>query len=125
MDIGPRLRQLREQKGLSQGDIEETAGLLRTYVSRVENGHIVPTLETLERFAAVLDVPMYRLFYTAAGPPSNGNLARRKTLGQMAEEEGKERVNARFLLKLKGHTSKIVDRDREVLLALAKRLATT
>ncbi len=124
MDIGPRLRQLREQKGLSQGDIQETAGLLRTYVSRVENGHIVPSLETLERFAAVLDVPMYRLFYPAEGPPSSGNLTPRKTLEQLAEEEGKEGVNARFLLTLKGHASKIVDRDREVLLALAKRLAT-
>ena len=47
MLIGARLRQLREQKQMSQGDIEERTGLLRCYVSRVENGHTVPSLETL------------------------------------------------------------------------------
>ena len=64
MLIGTRLRQLREQKQLSQGDIEERTGLLRCYVSRVENGHTVPSLETLERFAGVLDVPLYQLFFS-------------------------------------------------------------
>jgi transcriptional regulator with XRE-family HTH domain len=65
--IGQRIRQIREQKKLSQGDIEETTGLLRCYVSRVENGHTVPSLETLERFAAALDIPLYRFFYTGEG----------------------------------------------------------
>ena len=63
MLIGKRLRQLREQKHMSQGDIEERTGLLRCYISRVENGHTVPSLETLERFAGVLEVPMYQLFF--------------------------------------------------------------
>jgi transcriptional regulator with XRE-family HTH domain len=118
MEIGPRLRQLREEKGLSQLDIEEITGLLRTYVSRVENGYIVPSLETLERFAAALDVPMHVLFY-----PSAGSFRQRKSPEQPAEEEGRDRAAARFLLKLKGYSSKIVDKDREVLLAVAKRLA--
>ena len=63
MDIGPRIRQLREEKGLSQGEIEKITGLHRTYVSRVENSHVLPSLETLERLGAALQVPMYRLFY--------------------------------------------------------------
>jgi hypothetical protein len=37
--IGDRLRVLREEKQLSQGDIEKKMGLLRCYVSRVENRH--------------------------------------------------------------------------------------
>src|SRR5579863_6222062 len=61
--IGQRLRVLREEKKLSQGDIEKKTGLLRCYVSRVENGHTVPAVETLEKFARALEVPLYQLFY--------------------------------------------------------------
>ena len=63
LPIGLRLRQLREQRGLSQADIEQKAGLVRCYISRVENGCKLPSLRTLERFAFALDVPLYRLFY--------------------------------------------------------------
>ena len=71
MLIGARLRQLREQKQMSQGDIEERTGLSRWYVSRVENGHTVPSLGTLERFAGVLGVPLYQLFYFRRGGSIN------------------------------------------------------
>src|SRR5258707_12890087 len=63
MVIGNRLRELRESKELSQGDIEKRTGLLRCYISRVENGHTVPSVETLEKMARALEVPMYRLFH--------------------------------------------------------------
>jgi transcriptional regulator with XRE-family HTH domain len=63
MVIGERLRDLRAQKKLSQGDIEKRTGLLRCYISRVENGHTVPAIETLEKLARALDVPMYQLFF--------------------------------------------------------------
>ena len=62
MIIGQRLRQIREQKKMSQADIERETGLLRCYISRVENGHTVPTVETLQKFAYALEVPMYQLF---------------------------------------------------------------
>ncbi len=58
--IGERLRTQREEKKGSQGDIEKKTGLLRCYVSRVENGHTVPAVETLEKFARALEVPMYQ-----------------------------------------------------------------
>jgi len=51
LPIAARLRLLREVKGMSQGDVEHRTGLLRCYISRVENGHTVPTLETLQRLA--------------------------------------------------------------------------
>src|SRR5215813_14325374 len=70
MVIGRRLRNLREEKNLSQGDIEKRAGLLRCYISRVENGHTVPSLETLERLAAALEVPLYVLLYDGTEPPA-------------------------------------------------------
>ncbi len=63
MLIGDRLRAIREEKKLSQGDIEKRTGLLRCYVSRVENGHTVPAVETIEKFARALEVPIYQLFY--------------------------------------------------------------
>jgi transcriptional regulator with XRE-family HTH domain len=63
MAIGDHLRQIRESKGLSQGDIEKKTGLIRAYISRAENGHSVPSIETLEKFAHALEVPLYALFY--------------------------------------------------------------
>jgi transcriptional regulator with XRE-family HTH domain len=70
MVIGNRLRELRESKSLSQGDIEKRTGLLRCYISRVENGHTVPSIETLEKMARALEIPMYRLFYDGDAPTS-------------------------------------------------------
>ena len=72
MLIGERIRQLREQKGFSQDEIERATGLLRCYISRVEEGHTAPSLEILERLAAALDVPLDNLFYTREGSPVNG-----------------------------------------------------
>src|SRR5450759_4017141 len=69
MIISDRLRQLWEEKKLSQGDIEKRTGLLRGYISRVENGHTVPAIETLEKLARALEVPLYQLFYDGEEPP--------------------------------------------------------
>ncbi len=124
MVLSERLRTLREQKDLSQGDIEKRTGLLRCYVSRVENGHTVPSLETLERFAAALDIPLYRFFYTGEDPPPAPRLTTRATLEELAEENGNKGTEARFLLKLRNFVSRITDSDREVLLSLARRLAS-
>jgi transcriptional regulator with XRE-family HTH domain len=123
MLIGARLRQLREQKQLSQGDIEERAGLLRCYVSRVENGHTVPSLETLERFARVLDVPLYQLFISGKEVPPTPNLTPRKTLDELMRAVGDKGEDAQFLLKLRNFLIRLTERDRDVILSLAKRLA--
>jgi len=84
MIIGDRLRTLREEKKLSQGDIEKRTGLFRCYVSRVENGHTVPSIETIEKFARALEVPMYQLFYDGEEPPKLPNLPRRKSSNEIA-----------------------------------------
>jgi transcriptional regulator with XRE-family HTH domain len=77
--IGERLRALREEKKLSQGDIQEKTGLSRNYVSCVENGHTVPAVETLEKFARALEVPIYQLFYDGEKPPKLSNLSKHQT----------------------------------------------
>jgi transcriptional regulator with XRE-family HTH domain len=124
MLIGTRLRQLREQKHMSQGDIENRTGLLRCYVSRVENGHTVPSLETLERFAGVLDVPLYQLFYSGEEAPPTPSLTPRKTLEEITTENGAMEGDAQLLVKLTNVLTRLAEPDRDVLLSLAKRLAT-
>src|SRR5215813_13655334 len=70
MILSERIRELRQHKQLSQGDIEKRTGLIRSYLSRVENGHTVPSLETLEKLAAALEVPLYVLLYDGDDPPA-------------------------------------------------------
>jgi transcriptional regulator with XRE-family HTH domain len=124
MGIGERIKELREQKHLSQGDIEERTGLLRCYISRVENGHTVPSLETLERFAGALDVPLYRLFYHEEGMPTESDFPESDmTLERLAQEGGSAGAEARFLLKLRSLQPRLSPTDRDVLLTLAKKLA--
>jgi|SRR5580700_1907190 transcriptional regulator with XRE-family HTH domain len=84
MIIGDRLRDLREEKKLSQGDIEKRTGLLRCYISRVENGPTVPAIETLEKLARALEVPLYQLFYDGDEPPQLPNLPKRKSSDEIA-----------------------------------------
>jgi transcriptional regulator with XRE-family HTH domain len=74
MLIGNRLKELRESKQLSQGDIEKRTGLLRCYISRVENNHTVPSVETLEKMARALEMPMYRLFHEGEAAATVRNL---------------------------------------------------
>jgi len=69
MLISDRLRTLQEKKHFSQGEIEKRTGLLRCYISRLENGHTVPAIDTLEKLARALEVPMYQLFYDGEQPP--------------------------------------------------------
>lgn len=69
MNIAAKLLSLRSSKGFSQGDVEKRTGLLRCYLSRVENGHTIPSLETLERLAAALEIEMYQLFFEGGGKP--------------------------------------------------------
>jgi len=124
MVIGTRLRALREERQLSQGDIEKSTGLLRCYISRIENGHTIPSLETLERFAGALDVPLYKMFYAGEGEAPTPNLVQRKSLNELAAQPGKAGEDARFMLQFHNVLAQLGDPDRDVLLTLAKKLAT-
>ncbi len=121
MIIGDRLRTLREEKKLSQGDIEKRTGLLRCYISRVENGHTVPAIETLEKMARALEVPLYQLFYDGEEPPELPNLPKRKTSDEIAW--GSSGKNARFLTKLRRLLSRVDEGDRRLLLYMAQKMA--
>ena len=123
MFIGQRIRQLRERKGLSQGDIEAVSGMLRAYISRVEHGHTVPSLETMERLAAALDVPLYQLFYEGEGPPTTPHLTPRRTLEQLAREPGAGGLEAQFVLKLRRLMRRMTESERRFLLEVTRKLA--
>src|SRR5216684_8479081 len=121
MDIGNRLRSVREEKNLSQGSIEQRTGLLRCYISRVENGHTVPAIETLEKMARALEVPLYRLFYEGEEPPELPNLPKRKTSDDIAW--GSSGKDARFLSKLRRLLGSVDEGDRRLLLHMVPKMA--
>jgi transcriptional regulator with XRE-family HTH domain len=122
MVICDRLRELRVGKNLSQGDIEKRTGLLRCYISRVENGHTVPAIETLEKLARALEVPLYQLFYDGDKPPELPNLLKRKTSDDIAW--GSSGKNAAYLHQLRKCLSKTAERDRKILFSFAQKLAS-
>ena len=118
MVIGNRLKQLRESKNLSQGDIEKRTGLLRCYISRVENGHTVPSVSTLERMARALEVPMYRIFHDGEVPASLSKLKAPKD-----DEFGSTGAEADYLSKLRRLLRKMEPGDQKLLLHMAQKVA--
>jgi transcriptional regulator with XRE-family HTH domain len=122
--IGERLRALREDRKFSQGDIEERTGLLRCYISRVENGHTVPAVETLEKFARALEVPMYQLFYDGENPPKLPSLSKRKNGNGNGAEWGSKGKNARLVAKFCRLFSRMGNEDLRIVLFVAQKMAT-
>ena len=111
MNIGETIRSYRLQKGMSQGDIEKRTGLLRCYLSRVENGHTVPSLDTLSKIAGAMDLPLSQFFSKG---PSNGT----KGLPQLSDDE------VRFLSQIRRYSANLNDSDRKLVLAMVKKMAT-
>jgi transcriptional regulator with XRE-family HTH domain len=121
MIIGDRLRALRVEKRFSQGDIEKKTGLLRCYISRVENGHTVPAIETLEKMARALEIPMYKLFYDGEEPPKLPNLPKRKTADDLAW--GSKGKDARLLAQFCRLFSRMEEDELRMVLFMAQKMA--
>ena len=112
MKIGTTSRAHRLQKGLSQGDIEKKTGLLRCYLSRVENGHTVPSLDTLSKIALALDLPISQFF-------ADDTLGRQLNPQKLSDEE------LRFLTQIRRYSSNLNENDRKLLLTMVKKFAAT
>jgi transcriptional regulator with XRE-family HTH domain len=112
MKIGTTIRGYRLQKGLSQGDIEKRTGLLRCYLSRVENGHTVPSLDTLAKIAQALDLPLAQFFV-------EDSLGRELNPQKLTDDE------LRFLTQIRRYSTNLNDSDRKLLLAMVKKFAAT
>jgi len=115
MIIGDRLRELREGKKLSQGDIEKRTGLLRCYISRVENGHTVPSLETLAKIAEAMDISLADFF---PGTETPRDRETQKMLGELSQDE------IRFLGEIKRFSTTLSDGDKRLVLAMIRKMAT-
>jgi transcriptional regulator with XRE-family HTH domain len=113
MNIGERIRNFRLQKALSQGDIEKRTGLLRCYLSRVENGHTIPSLDTLAKIATAMDVPLAQFF--ADGIPENGS----RNLPQLNDDQ------VRFLNQIRRYSSGLNESDRKLVLQMVKKMAAS
>ena len=112
MKIGTTIRTHRLQKGLSQGDIEKKTGLLRCYLSRVENGHTVPSLDTLSKIATALDMPIAQFF-------ADDSLNHQFNTQKLNDEE------LRFLTQIRRYSSNLNESDRKLLMAMVKKFAAT
>ena len=113
MVIGDRLKELRARKKMTQGDIEKRTGLLRCYISRVENGATVPSVSTLEKLAQALEVPLYRLFHE--GKPKAMKLAKSKEWGRAGKEAG-------MLGDFRKILRRVSEEDQKLLLFIAQRM---
>jgi transcriptional regulator with XRE-family HTH domain len=120
MDIGERLRLLREAKNLSQGDIEQRTGLLRCYISRVENGHTIPAVKTLEKMAQALEVQLHELLYDGDRPPEL--VAPITRTGDAEKDWGTFGKEGRFFRKLQRYLARMDVRQRDALISFAEKL---
>src|ERR1700733_5838827 len=120
MIIGDRLRALREDKNLSQGDIEKRTGLLRCYISRVENGHAVPAVQTVARIARGPQLPPHQLFYDGAEPPKLPDFALRKKGEDLPW--GSSGKDARILSNFRRLLQRVSENDRKLLAFIAQKI---
>jgi transcriptional regulator with XRE-family HTH domain len=122
MNIGDRIRGLREAKHLSQGSVEKQTGLLRCYISRVENGHTVPAIQTLEKLARALELPLYQLLFNveATSPVLGANFSEPKGSGSRKLSSKDERYFRRLLRLL----PRISPPDRLLLLYMLEKRIT-
>jgi transcriptional regulator with XRE-family HTH domain len=117
MLIGERLKALRERKGMSQGDVEKRTGLLRCYISRVENEHTVPSVDTLEKLARALEIPTYRIF-TDDEHVKKPNIPAETIRSRASNSQQDQQVRA--LAKL---LSRMSEKDRRILFHMASKMA--
>jgi len=113
--IGDVIRHFRADRGLSQGDIERRTGLLRCYLSRVENGHTVPSLETLAKIAEALSISLADFF---PGSQTPGERETQRMLGELSEDE------VRFLGEIKRYSTSLSSDDKQLVLAMIRKMAT-
>jgi transcriptional regulator with XRE-family HTH domain len=120
MMIGDRLRAMRQAKNISQGEVEKRTGLLRCYISRVENGHTVPAIETLEKFARAMEVPLYQLFYEGGETREIDTPSARPSMDDSGR--GSSGRDGRVLFRLRQLLGRISSKDRDLLLFIAQQM---
>lgn len=67
-DVGARIRRIRQQAGLTMQQVADRAGVSRMTVAQIENGAVNPTVGSVSRIAAALDVPVVAMFMPEPAP---------------------------------------------------------
>ena len=111
MNLGEAIRKIRQTKGLSQGEMQKRTGILRSYLSRVENGHTVPSLATLQRLASAMGVALADFFAADGEAP----------LAAPAAADG----SSEYLVELKNYLPQLSSQQRQELLEMVKDMAQT
>jgi transcriptional regulator with XRE-family HTH domain len=89
--------------------------------SRVENGHTVPAIETLEKLARALEIPMYQLFYDGDEPVKAPAVFKRESSDDgLWGNSGKD---AKFLNQLRRLLGKAKEDDRKLILYTLQKMA--
>lgn len=121
MILSQRLRSIREQRNLTQGDIEQRTGLKRSYVSRLEHGRTIPSLATLEKFAQALEVPLYHFFYDGKEPPTISSFPQAVQVVD-GDHWGFDGESARYVHRLSLLLRRLNEADRQILVHFASQL---
>ena len=112
MNLGVSIKNIRQAQGLSQGEMQKRTGILRSYLSRVENGHTVPSLATLQRLASAMGVTLADFF------SADGQLAANAATAAAANDPASQ-----YLAELKGLLPQLTLQQREQLLDMVKDMA--
>lgn len=110
MNVGPQIRKLRLERGLSQGDVEKRTGILRCYQSRIEHGKTSPGIDLLQKMATAFGVRVSEFLPASEIQPSS------VTLSQGEKE---------FLIALAHLTKKFTPAMRVSIISLMKNMVVT
>ena len=110
MNLGESIRQMRQTKGLSQGEMQKRTGILRSYLSRVENGHTVPSFATLQRLASAMGVALADFFPNTGGAVTGDGMAYAP-------------ASSDYLQELKNYIPQLSAQQRIELLKMVKEMA--
>jgi transcriptional regulator with XRE-family HTH domain len=91
--------------------------LHRCYISRVENGHTVSNVDTLEKMARALEVPMYRLF-------TDEEKIEKPEITHSKAEKALNKKRDAGLLPFANALSRMSDKDQRLLLHMASKMAS-
>lgn len=117
MEIGKRLRAIREAKNLSQVEVSRATGFMQPYISRGENGLVAPSVESLEKWAHALGMNLYQILYDGEKPPE----PRKASNANLWGKSGREAVQLR---RLQRYLAKMDEADRKTLLAIVSYMAS-
>lgn len=104
--LGQRIRNYRMQQKLSQEKLSELSGCHPTYIGQVERCEKNPTLESIEKIASVLNVPLSKLFKKLGDMDSPDNISLKSYEFFSAKTKSEQEGLYHMLIELDNYKSK-------------------